>query len=133
MNEIAGRMRERAAASMKWNVIADTAQAWWKRLAAAVDTARVWAHWPTPPAQRLRLADSLSLGERRFAFVLILENRRFLIASTPQSVTLLAELSSEARRDIASSHFTEAPSGQLSLEPCRNDEGSMKKPAQDAA
>ena len=41
---------------------------------------------------RLRLVDSLALGERRFAGILEIEGRRFLIGTTPQAVTLLGEL-----------------------------------------
>ena len=47
-------------------------------------------------AGRLRLVDSLSLGERRFAGILELEGRRFLIGATSQAVTLLAELRGES-------------------------------------
>ena len=57
-----------------------------------------WFHqWRsrTSPA-RLRLVDSLSLGERRFAGVLELEGRRFLIGTTPHAITLLAELAPES-------------------------------------
>ena len=54
-------------------------------------------------AGRLRLVDSLALGERRFAGILEIEGRRFLIGTTPQAVTLLGELGSnsgEAQREV---------------------------------
>ena len=48
--------------------------------------------WSRRPAKPLRLIASLSLGDRRFAGILEVEGRRFLIGTTPQTVTLLGEL-----------------------------------------
>lgn len=42
----------------------------------------------------LRIAETLPLGEKRFLAVVQFENRRFLIAATPQSVSLLERLDS---------------------------------------
>ena len=55
------------------------------------------------PARRLRLAESLSLGERRFVAVVEFEQSRFLVGGTPASLVLLARL--EDRR--AEDHQTE--------------------------
>jgi len=48
--------------------------------------------WVQRKAGRLRLADSLALGDRRSAGILEVEGRRFLIGTTAHVVTLLAEL-----------------------------------------
>ena len=56
---------------------------------------RQWSRRSTAHTEKLRLVHSLGLGERRTVFVLAAEGRRFLVGSTPQSVTLLAELSSD--------------------------------------
>jgi flagellar biogenesis protein FliO len=50
--------------------------------------------WARRRLGRLRLADSLGLGDRRSVGILEVEGRRLLIGSTPQAVTLLAELDS---------------------------------------
>lgn len=42
--------------------------------------------------RRLRLCESLPLGERRFVAVIEFEETRFLVGSTPGSLTLLAQL-----------------------------------------
>ena len=48
--------------------------------------------WARRPTKRLRLIESLGLGDRRFAGILEVDGRRFLIGTTPQTVTLLGEL-----------------------------------------
>jgi flagellar biogenesis protein FliO len=44
------------------------------------------------PARRLRLCESLPLGERRFVAVVEFENSRFLLGGTSASLVLLAQL-----------------------------------------
>lgn len=44
------------------------------------------------PARRLRLCESLPLGERRFVAVVEFENSRFLLGGTSASLVLLARL-----------------------------------------
>lgn len=44
------------------------------------------------PERRLRLAESVSLGEKRFAAVLEFEGQRFLVGGGATSVQLLTEL-----------------------------------------
>ncbi len=45
-----------------------------------------------PRNRQLRLAEVLSLGERRFVVLVECDQRRFLIGSTPQSIRLLTEI-----------------------------------------
>jgi flagellar biogenesis protein FliO len=45
---------------------------------------------------RLRLAESLSLGERRFVAVIQFERSRFLLGGTPSSLVLLTRLEDAA-------------------------------------
>ena len=44
------------------------------------------------PARKLRLCESLALGERRFVAVIEFEQRQFLVGGTGQSLVLLAKL-----------------------------------------
>jgi flagellar biogenesis protein FliO len=44
------------------------------------------------PERRLRLCESLALGERRFVAVIEFERQRFLLGGTGQSLALLAQL-----------------------------------------
>jgi flagellar biogenesis protein FliO len=55
---------------------------WWKRLL------RLRLH----PPRRLRLCESLPLGERRFVAVVEFERVRFLVGGTSASLVLLAQL-----------------------------------------
>ncbi len=81
-----------------------SALAAWKRLRSAGWTKlpcrlrAYWkAHWTKRRTDRLRLVDSLGLGERRSVAVLEVEGRRFLIGATQHAVTLLGELRPCAR------------------------------------
>jgi len=63
-----------------------------------------WGRWlarlgRTRPPQRLRLRESLSLGERRFVAVVEFERQQFLIAGTSNSVSLLAQLPARESRN----------------------------------
>lgn len=57
-----------------------------------------WLFWQRPRRRerRLRLVETLALGERRFVAVLNVDGREFLVGATPQSVALLGELAGEA-------------------------------------
>lgn len=71
----------------------------WKKLRVAWQRA-----WVQRKTGRLRLADSLALGDRRSVGILEVEGRRFLIGTTAHAVTLLAELAraqSEAADGVA--------------------------------
>jgi len=48
------------------------------------------------PQRRLRLCESLPLGERRFVAVIEFENLRFLLGGTSASLVLLARLDSRS-------------------------------------
>jgi flagellar biogenesis protein FliO len=48
------------------------------------------------PARRLRLCESLGLGDRRFVAVVQFEEMRFLVGGTSSSLVLLAQLESDA-------------------------------------
>jgi len=48
------------------------------------------------PIRRLRLCESLALGDRRFVAVVEFERARFLIGATPSSMVLLTRLEIEA-------------------------------------
>ncbi|MGH9474938.1 MAG: flagellar biosynthetic protein FliO [Terriglobales bacterium] len=43
-------------------------------------------------ARRLRLQETLSLGDRRFVALLVVDGRELLIGATPHSLTLLDDL-----------------------------------------
>lgn len=45
-----------------------------------------------PRQRRLRLCESISLGEKRLIAVVQFDERRFLIAATPQTISLLQPL-----------------------------------------
>jgi flagellar biogenesis protein FliO len=59
---------------------------WWQRL---VQLGR-------RPPKRLRLCESLPLGEHRFVAVIEFEQARFLVGGTPASLMLLARLENGA-------------------------------------
>jgi hypothetical protein len=64
----------------------------WRRW---IDTALAWVssnHLNRSP-RRLRLCETISLGEKRFAAVVEFDDRRFLIGGAATSISLLAELS----------------------------------------
>lgn len=55
---------------------------WWERILRLVRR----------PPQRLRLCESLPLGERRFVAVVEFDAERFLVGGTPSSMVLLSRL-----------------------------------------
>jgi flagellar biogenesis protein FliO len=65
------------------------ANLWWLR--ARTCWAR-FARWRGSHPRRLRLAETLPLGERRFVAVLEFEEFRFLVGGTGSSLVLLARL-----------------------------------------
>lgn len=57
----------------------------------------LWRHVGTgSKTQRLRVSESLSLGEKRFVAVVEFETQQFLIGGGPASVSLLARLGETA-------------------------------------
>jgi len=59
---------------------------------AAISRHRIWRR----RVQRLRLCETLSLGNRGFLAVVRYEEQRFLVGGTNTSIALLAQLSSRA-------------------------------------
>jgi flagellar biogenesis protein FliO len=59
----------------------------WTRLCRAWNSIRVQRR-----ARHLRLCESLSLGEKRLLAVVEFEDQRFLLAATPDRITLLQTL-----------------------------------------
>jgi len=80
---------------------------WWPRL-------RGWGQsllrLGRRPSRRLRLCESLALGERRFVAVIEFERARFLLGGTASSLVLLARLgeAAEGRANEASRGGSEA-------------------------
>lgn len=70
---------------------------WWER--AAAWSASLWARIVCVgrrAPRRLRLCESLALGERRFVAVVEFEQARFLVGGTSSSLVLLAQLGNPA-------------------------------------
>jgi flagellar biogenesis protein FliO len=78
------KKKRRAKRSGKTHVTQPTL---WARISKFL-TQRLRSHSP----RRLRLCETVALGDKRFVAVVEFENRRFLLAGAPQSVTLLTEL-----------------------------------------
>jgi flagellar biogenesis protein FliO len=68
----------------------------WTRLQALWASVRVQRR-----VRRLRLCESLSLGEKRVVAVVEFEDQRFLLAATPEHITLLQTL--DAAQPVATS------------------------------
>jgi Flagellar biosynthesis protein, FliO len=68
---------------------AAAARGWWRRLQLCW---RRVARMAERAPRRLRLCESLPLGERRFVAVIEFEKARFLVGGTPASLSLLARL-----------------------------------------
>jgi flagellar biogenesis protein FliO len=60
---------------------------WWERLLGVIASVRV-----SRKPRRLRLCESLSLGEKRFVAVIHYEGQQFLIGGSASSLNLLARL-----------------------------------------
>lgn len=66
-----------------------------------------WRFWqrPTRRQRRLKLVETLPLGERRFVAVVNVDGRDFLVGAAPQSVALLTELINE-NEDLPGALYT---------------------------
>jgi flagellar biogenesis protein FliO len=73
------------------------AGAWWQRILRL--TRR--------PARRLRLCESLPLGDRRFVAVVEFEQARFLVGGTSASLVLLARLAPSAATKEETERYAE--------------------------
>jgi flagellar biosynthetic protein FliO len=77
---------------------------------------------------KLKVQETLSLGDRRFVSILEVEGQRFLIALTPQGISLLSRLDPEDRGEPGT--FDEALSRQVDLGrpvPVREMEAMLKQ------
>jgi flagellar biogenesis protein FliO len=60
---------------------------------------RLWGSVHTTRSERkLRVSETVTLGEKRVVAVIVADERRFLIGATPNGVSLLAQL--DARREL---------------------------------
>ena len=77
--------------------------------------ARIWleraARLRSQSPRRLRLLESLSLGERRFVALIELEQSRFLLGGTASSLVLLARLEPKPEENPAG-HWKQGPVGK---------------------
>ena len=55
--------------------------------------------------RRLRLCETLSLGEKRIVAVVEFEDQRFLLAATPQNISLLQSLGPAQGEEESSDFF----------------------------
>jgi len=55
-----------------------------------------------PRARRLKLCETLSLGEKRLVALIECENQRFLVAATAENISLLHTLSVSQEKDSKS-------------------------------
>jgi hypothetical protein len=76
----------RSAAGKAMGRIESRARAWWQR---------AFGMGKRPP-RRLRLSETLALGERRFVAVVEFDRSRFLVGGTANSLVLLARLESDS-------------------------------------
>lgn len=58
------------------------------------------SHWRKRLPQRLRLGETLSLGERRFVAVVEFERQKFLVGGNGNAVSLLANLQAPAATSV---------------------------------
>jgi flagellar biogenesis protein FliO len=72
--------------------------------------------------RRLRLCESLPLGERRFVAVVEFEAERFLVGGTPSSLVLLSRLADAGERaeneQAENERAENEPAGKLRRERC---------------
>ena len=72
--------------------IADVARGWLSNL-------RRHHRWPRNKEKKLRLCETIPLGEKRFVAVVQFEQERFLVGGTGHSIALLAHLPGHAAGD----------------------------------
>jgi flagellar biogenesis protein FliO len=78
---------------MSATVLSAADPGWWRQLRDC------WKTWNQrrERVRRLRVNESVSLGEKRFVAVIQFEQQRFLVGGTGTSLSLLAELDSDQR------------------------------------
>lgn len=85
-------------------------------------------HMPGSGGSRLKVEESLALGERRFVSILAADDEKFLIALTPQGVSLLARL--DGLETAQPDSFDQALQNQVQVDrpmPMREVEALMKQ------
>ncbi len=90
----------------------DRCKVFWR---AGVWRSAVWKTWaPRARSKRKTLAvrETAALGDRRFVCVIQFERQRFLVGSSPSSVTLLAQLPGESASGEDSGEGNEKESGE---------------------
>jgi flagellar biogenesis protein FliO len=98
------------------------------RISAGTFRVRVIALWERVlrlgrrAPKRLRLCESLALGERRFVAVVEFEAERFLVGGTPSSLVLLSRLADAGERaeneQAENERAENEPAGKLRRERC---------------
>jgi flagellar protein FliO/FliZ len=91
-----------SASTLRVRSIASWAGALWKRI----------LRLSRPKPRRLRLCESLPLGERRFVAVVEFGRERFLLGGTPSSLVLLSRLA-DTDREMQEDAEPEATSWKL--------------------
>ena len=90
---------------MKKELLRDSSSVSWSLLGAIWKRAlRLGRREP----RRLRLCESLPLGERRFVAVVEFEEARFLLGGTSSSIVLLSRLADEQNGDSQQPHVNRA-------------------------
>lgn len=85
-------------------------------------------HLPGTGGSRLKVEESLALGERRFVSILSADDEKFLIALTPQGIRLLARL--DGLETAPPDSFDQALQNQVQVDrpmPMREVEALMKQ------
>jgi hypothetical protein len=93
---------------MKCGSSAPDATSWWDQVVKCIRPVRdvltacsgLLRHCQKP--KRLRLCETLTLGERRFVAVVQFEGRRFLLGGTASSVVLLSRLPAAREESLTS-------------------------------
>jgi hypothetical protein len=89
----------RAADRVKlWWRSESSTSAFWDSLVGRVRTCGKWLSRTQAQRNPLRVCETAALGDRRFVSVIQFERQRFLIGSSPSSITLLSALPDEPSR-----------------------------------
>ncbi len=91
-----------------FDFVVDRCKVFWR---AGVWRSGVWKTWANRVRSKrkmLAVRETAALGDRRFVCVIQFERQRFLVGSSPSSVTLLAQLPDES----ASGEGSEKESGE---------------------
>ena len=103
-----GEQGARRSASA-WKKLCKRARKWWASAVKAACSVRV-----TPRARRLKVCESISLGEKRVVAVVQFEHRRYLVGACGTSMSLLSELPPENSFALALENFA-APEAKVAL------------------